>query len=947
MNTSLRLALEEIAAYVITAEDGSGIGKAELFAIVASQQKVIANQQEVSGRLLGPSNATMPKTTENRTKKNSDTNGSGMTPSVNPVPFAPRRSSRKLFAAPQVRTSTNPGNPTQRHSPARLILRCTPPISIEKRRDAAAVCTEANKVLAQAQPTTTIRVALASYTDRGNITLVVTGKSKSEDLMPYAAAIGNAIAPGHAVKPSNDTPWYKVIVHAASTCNTHGDPILTAEQFTEEIFDSNYWLTESAVRLADGCRFLAAPKELKNKTHAAFVMTFEKLEDAKFLVKDQGGLYFSGKWCRADKFEDRQQVRQCERCLSLLHGTKSCRERIRCRYCKGDHESWKHSCTEASCGAKGPCPHSQCVNCPETLTGDKCHSADDRRCPEKLRVQGLATDSRAAKQRSKATTKRIDDEPEQAGGAKAKPKITAIQRTAIELLIISVPELMESKAFELLVEAKGSTETALKLAKGEPPELEDEVMDDESTTQSAPKAQPTLNVYRCPRLTRALLHTKRNEFDIALFQEPAWTRIAGGKKGPVAHPNWRPVIPCEIGKNEQPGVMAYLNAEPKDFRIAMRTDLLESKCGQILEIRQAGHRAVLLVNLYNVPAASAAGEWIVEKLPEIEWPQNMAIILTGDWNLHHEWWEEKRGGSNRMSRNTVEWLREADFMLMNEPDVPTFFGQGNEARTTIDLTFINTEANDNDIVKEWAVDRGLANTSDHAAIRWVIDQGAIPVDTTPNSRYNFKKADVATFKASLREELDKCHTLFEKLAVPESIEKVEDVEEATIALMRSLEEATRKAVPLRKPSRYSKDYWTDELDDLLKAAHDAADDAREDKRVRGWISEEASKDVTAKRKKFKRRVKAVAAKAANDKLEAADPNEVWKFKRWTQGKREYPSPAFHPRGGGPKVVQHQEKCDLLLKELLPEPQDDTETEMPDLSAPRPDEYKLPAITRGK
>lgn len=491
MDSSLRLALEEIASYVITAEDGSGIGKAELFAIVASQQKVIAYQQEVSGRLLGLSNAVMPKPTENRTKQGSDTNGSGLTPSANPVPFAPRRSTKKLFAAPQVRTSTNPGNPTQRHSPARLILRCTPPVSIEKRRDTAAVRTEANKVLALAQPATAVRVALATYTDRGNITLLVSGSSKSEDLMPYATAIGNAIVPGHAIKPSNDTPWYKVIVHAASTCNAHGDPIRTAEQIAEEIFESNYWLTESAVQLADGCRFLAAPKELMNKTHAAFVMTLEKLEDAKYLVEDQGGLYFNGKWCRADKFEDRQTARQCERCLSLHHGTKNCRENIRCRYCKGEHESWKHVCPNPNCGAKGPCPHSQCVNCPELLVGEKCHSADDRRCPEKLRVLGLATNSRAAKQRSKAATRRIDDEPEQEERATAKPTLTVIQRSAIGLLKLAVPELSEEDAFELLVKAKGSTEMALKLAKGESPEIEDEIMDDETATQSAQNAQPT------------------------------------------------------------------------------------------------------------------------------------------------------------------------------------------------------------------------------------------------------------------------------------------------------------------------------------------------------------------------------------------------------------------------------------------------------------------------
>lgn len=208
-------------------------------------------------------------------------------------------------------------------------------------------------------------------------------------------------------------------------------------------------------------------------------------------IREGYGLVANGAHCRADKFEDRQMAHQCERCLSLHHGTKSCQENIQCCNCKGEHKSWNHVCPDPSCSAEGPCLQSQCVNCPELLVGDKCHSADDCRCLEKPHVLGLASNSRAAKQRSKAVTRRIDNEPEQEEREKAKPTITVLPRSAIGLLMLAILGLSEEDPVALLVKAKGSMEMAMNLAREESSKKEAEIMDDKSATQGAQNAQST------------------------------------------------------------------------------------------------------------------------------------------------------------------------------------------------------------------------------------------------------------------------------------------------------------------------------------------------------------------------------------------------------------------------------------------------------------------------
>ena len=58
---------------------------------------------------------------------------------------------------------------------------------------------------------------------------------------------------------------------------------------------------------------------------------------------------------------------------------------------------------------------------------------------------------------------------------------------------------------------------------------------------------------------------------------------------------------------------------------------------------------------------------------------------------------------------------------------------------------------------------------------------------------------------------------------------------------------------------------------------------------------------------------------ANETLEKATADEVWKLHRWTTEHRNYPIPAISRGPGQSPVITHQEKCETLKATLYQEP----------------------------
>ena len=115
-----------------------------------------------------------------------------------------------------------------------------------------------------------------------------------------------------------------------------------------------------------------------------------------------------------------------------------------------------------------------------------------------------------------------------------------------------------------------------------------------------------LNIQRKKHTTIQLLNSLHTDFDILLLQEPAWSFIGRDQTsgrdidGPVALKGWQTILPVTSTDHNSPRPRTLTYYRPRnDFNITLRSDLLEDRDIQVLEISQANHPNTLVINVYN------------------------------------------------------------------------------------------------------------------------------------------------------------------------------------------------------------------------------------------------------------------------------------------------------------------------------------------------------------
>lgn len=454
-------------------------------------------------------------------------------------------------------------------------------------------------------------------------------------------------------------------------------------------------------------------------------------------------------------------------------------------------------------------------------------------------------------------------------------------------------------------------------------------------------------MYRSNKAMHALFSSKELDADLILIQEPWWGRISqNGAEGSVSTPKYSPIIPINpIPQETRPRVMAYVKKGRNDFTITLRTDLLASLDAQILEVKQGHTHPTLIANIYNPPANSDTSEFVVDEILKVRWPPRIATILTGDWNLHQYMWEPaKTNNPTSRAEEVAEWLDGAGFSMANEPDVPTFVSRDGKSSSTIDLTFLNETAVVNNTMREWTVDWNMSFTSDHAAIRWIMGQAGQAVDTSPHARFNYKEAKWSDFAIALTDEVVKHRDSFDRLQTTEPIGE-EVIEEAARQMMECMQQAVEKAVPLRRNSPHSKEFWDQNLTNLLRRARELRTEIRDLAKEGITPSPQQVKEAVHAERVFKRTVAKTRNEHFASQLEEATNKDVFGYRKWTQGRREYPSPSF-PRVNAPPAVTHEDKCDYLREALFPPPPDAHDA-MPDLTAAHPDDKPWTPVKRSQ
>ncbi|KAI6138429.1 hypothetical protein EDD17DRAFT_1454024, partial [Pisolithus thermaeus] len=75
-----------------------------------------------------------------------------------------------------------------------------------------------------------------------------------------------------------------------------------------------------------------------------------------------------------------------------------------------------------------------------------------------------------------------------------------------------------------------------------------------------------------------------------------------------------------------------------NFTVMLCSDLAMDVDIQILQIDQLPHTLVIVANIYNQRAGDDLQSWTLDCLQNIVLLNNLPLVISGDWNLHHPMW---------------------------------------------------------------------------------------------------------------------------------------------------------------------------------------------------------------------------------------------------------------------------------------------------------------------
>lgn len=183
--------------------------------------------------------------------------------------------------------------------------------------------------------------------------------------------------------------------------------------------------------------------------------------------------------------------------------------------------------------------------------------------------------------------------------------------------------------------------------------------------------------------------------------------------------------------------------------------------------------------------------------------QSKSIIIGGDMNSHHNWWNSRIQHAQR-AENLIKWVHLHKCELLNQVDQVTFCRKHQNAfsESIIDLTFTNCQN-----VMNWSIDQNAATGSDHEVIRFdiiVAENQAINSLSTA-IKYNIKKADWKKFDQYLQtqsiETEHKMHQLLQNHQFDQAVQILQDLIQAACDLNISKLKITAQ----------SKAWWSAEL----------------------------------------------------------------------------------------------------------------------------------------
>jgi hypothetical protein len=232
---------------------------------------------------------------------------------------------------------------------------------------------EVNKALAHARAHVTVRLTKMGYTEKGNLTGVMSENASAEELLDYAPTVMTAVKkldPEVAYMEKTER-WLKLRVHGV--------------ELDRYMSEGGLDVAREEIELMTGEQLPFAPRWIKGDTLAerfnsgsikrsTLVLTVKSKKAADVIMAK--GLTFGGRRHEVERFWERGEGGMCMRCCGRDHFGQ-CTGDPKCFVCAGDHEGSRHGCTVEGCSQRsGPCEHhaAKCANCkgPQPATSSRC-----------------------------------------------------------------------------------------------------------------------------------------------------------------------------------------------------------------------------------------------------------------------------------------------------------------------------------------------------------------------------------------------------------------------------------------------------------------------------------------------------------------------------------------------------------------------------------------------
>ena len=311
-----------------------------------------------------------------------------------------------------------------------------------------------------------------------------------------------------------------------------------------------------------------------------------------------------------------------------------------------------------------------------------------------------------------------------------------------------------------------------------------------------------------------------------------------------------------------------------------------------------------MFNIYNEKSQNADDEQlytIERELAKVMLKSEQKVIIAGDFNAHHSWWNAKISNPIR-TKALINWVNLHKCDLVNTPVIDTYHSYSGQSSSVLDLAFASENMRNH--IKNWHIDENADTGSDHEVILFtIVTEKVNLVENSLNAPYNLQKADWKGFDEHLQKAKDKMIV---------KMQRTTNLEAKAIYLTECIKNTVDLFVPRQRICAKSKPWWNNELTEMRKAL---SSKKRIWKRCR---NDEAWANVVRMRNSYHDAIKLAKNQSWTNFLNNAEGKEVFQAYKFTRPRLIEKLPPIQNSQKELKT-EFNEKCEAFLEAMYPPP----------------------------